>query len=239
MKATLKKSAVPFGIAAVASVTFNLLTTDYSERGALSVVLSLALSAALSGLFVLGVQFLADRHAEGYKRRISENKPTTWKVWLNNVPIGTLSDAEYAAVQFEVFQDARPFLAQLANTAHVALTFAGKLLVAVPLCLFWMFFGAAIVWPESYTETLHALQTASTADVQAAVRMLMTTTAIASIISVGLMMLFGFRFGFKNHFAAAVADRLRERFNTPAQGDVFVTGMVTAAAPGQLGRVTN
>nr|CAC79177.1 hypothetical protein 25.6 kDa [uncultured bacterium] len=239
MKATLKKSAVPFGIAAVASVTFNLLTTDYSERGALSMVLSLVLSAALSGLFVLGVQLLAARHAETYKRRITENKPTTWKVWLNNVPIGTLSDSEYAAVQLEVFQDARPFLGQLANTAHVALTFAGKLLVAVPLFLFWLFVGAAIVTPESCTETLHALQTASTADVQAFVRLLMTTIATAAIIFVGLMIIVGSRFGFKNHFAAAVADRLRERFNTPAQGDVFVTGMVTAAAPGQPGRVTN
>lgn len=239
MNATLKKSAVPFGIAAVASVTFNLMATNYSERGALSIALSLALSAVVSGLLILAVQFLADRHADTYKRRITENKPTTWKVWLNNVPIGSLSDAEYAAVQLEVFRAAGPFLAQLANVARVALTFASKLLVAVPLLLFWLIFGTAIGSPEAFTTSLQELQAAGPAEVQAAVRGLLFVILTTSIMSLGLMLLVGVRFGFKNHFAAATADRLRERFNTPAQGDVFVTGMVTDAAPGQLGRVTN
>lgn len=239
MKAILKKNAVPFGIAVAASVSLNLLTTDYSQRGVLSLLLSLAVSAVVSALLLFAVRFLADRQAERYKRRIQANKAVTWTVRLNNVSIGSLSDAEYAEEQLEVFQDARPFLAQLANIVHVVLTFASKLLVAVPLVLFWLLFGAALLSPEGFTSTLQELIAAGPAQLQAAARPLLFTVTTLAIMSFGLMMALGVRFGFKNHYAAALADRLRERFNTPAHGELYVTGMVTAAAPGQHGRVTN
>ncbi|SYY08070.1 Uncharacterised protein [Acinetobacter baumannii] len=101
------------------------------------------------------------RKREEFQARIAEDRPTTYTVILNDVQVGTLRDAEYARMQLAAMDDLRVFVAQVLNVARVVLNMAGKLLVAVPFIVFWLFAGAALFSPESFTDSVASLKNAS------------------------------------------------------------------------------
>ncbi|QPN17990.1 hypothetical protein I5U70_32775 (plasmid) [Pseudomonas aeruginosa] len=183
------------------------------------------------------------RKREEFQARIAEDRPTTYTVILNDVQVGTLRDAEYARMQLAAMDDLRVFVAQVLNVARVVLNMAGKLLVAVPFIVFWLFAGAALFSPESFTDSVASLKNADPQALLGAVRTMLslafTVSFTVSTLTAGLMLLMGQSFGFKNLYAAAIHSRLRRHCNMPAEGEIVLVGVATGPAPGQLGRVTN
>ncbi|WP_319718868.1 hypothetical protein [Pseudomonas aeruginosa] len=179
------------------------------------------------------------RKREEFQARIAEDRPTTYTVILNDVQVGTLRDAEYARMQLAAMDDLRVFVAQVLNVARVVLNMAGKLLVAVPFIVFWLFAGAALFSPESFTDSVASLKNADPQALLGAVRTMLSLAFTVSTLTAGLMLLMGQSFGFKNLYAAAIHSRLRRHCNMPAEGEIVLVGVATGPAPGQLGRVTN
>ncbi|HBP5913461.1 TPA: hypothetical protein L5732_005274 [Pseudomonas aeruginosa] len=232
MKQIWKEAAktVPVAVVTAAAIAFAMGVKTPSGWLILT-----AGAAALAFVFAYGLE----RKREGFRVRVAEDRPTTYTVILNDVQVGTLRDAEYARMQLAAMDDVRVFVAQVLNVARVVLNMAGKLLVAVPFIVFWLFAGAALFSPESFTDSVAALKNADPQALLGAVRTMLSVAFTVSTLTAGLMLLMGQSFGFKNLYAAAIHSRLRRHCNMPAEGEIVLVGVATGPAPGQLGRVTN
>lgn len=233
MKDKLNRWALSTLVAVAASLVFTLFFGTYSGwLGLLSVVV-------MTAAFSIGFNYLADRHDERLTARVKADEPVMWNVCVNGVEVGKVSDSQYAALQRMAFCDGRLALAQFFNLGRMALVVVEKLLIAVPLLVFWAAVALAIFSPESYTETVREFQKADPAAITSAARSLLQLTLTVMFLAVGGMVMMGYRFGFRNHYSEAVNRMLRQQCNTPADGDVHLWRMATDAAPGQLGPVTN
>lgn len=225
MKQIWKEAAktVPVAVVTAAAIAFAMGVKTPSGW-----LILMAGAAALAFVFAYGLE----RKREGFRVRVAEDRPTTYTVILNDVQVGTLRDAEYARMQLAAMDDLRVFVAQVLNMA-------GKLLVAVPFIVFWLFAGAALFSPESFTDSVASLKNADPQALLGAVRAMLSVAFTVSTLTAGLMLLMGQSFGFKNLYAAAIHSRLRRHCNMPAEGEIVLVGVATGPAPGQLGRVTN
>ncbi|HHW2631433.1 TPA: hypothetical protein ACUUA8_005248 [Pseudomonas aeruginosa] len=232
MKQIWKEAAktVPVAVVTAAAIAFAMGVKTPSGW-----LILMAGAAALAFVFAYGLE----RKREGFRVRVAEDRPTTYTVILNDVQVGTLRDAEYARMQLAAMDDLRVFVAQVLNIARVVLNMAGKLLVAVPFIVFWLFAGAALFSPESFTDSVASLKNADPQALLGAVRTMLSVAFTVSTLTAGLMLLMGQSFGFKNLYAAAIHGRLRRHCNMPAEGEIVLVGVATGPAPGQLGRVTN
>ena len=187
----------------------------------------LALTVVLTAVFSISISALADRYNAGLTKRMEVDAPIIWEVWINDVQVGSVTDAQYAAMQRHAARDGRNAVAQFFNIAKMALVVADKLLVAVPLMCFWTAIGLAAFSPESFMEIARELQNAGPAAITSAVRSFMQEGAMVLAITVMMMVAMGFRFGFKNFYATAVNRMLRQHRNTPAEGDVRLSRQVS------------
>ncbi|HFX1228566.1 TPA: hypothetical protein ACV5IO_005628 [Pseudomonas aeruginosa] len=232
MKQIWKEAAktVPVAVVTSAAIAFSLgVKTPFGW------LFMVAGAAALAFVFGYGLE----RKRKGFLARIAEDRPTAYTVILNDVQVGTLRDAEYARMQLAVMDDIRVFGAQVLNAGRVILNMAGKLLVAVPFVVFWLFAGAALFSPESFTDSVASLKNADPQALLGAIRTMLHVALMVSTLTAGVMLVMGQSFGFKNLYAAAIHSRLRRHCNMPAEGDIVLVGVATGPAPGQLGRVTN
>jgi hypothetical protein len=211
---------------------FTLFGSYSGWLGLLSVVV-------MTVAFNIGFNYLADRHDERLTARVKADQPVMWNVCMNGVKVGKVSDSQYAAMQRMAFRDGRLALTQFLNLGRIALVIVEKLLVAVPLLVFWAAVALAIFSPESYTDMVREFQKAGLTAITSAARSLLQLALSVMFLVVGGMAMMGYRFGFKNHYSEAVNRMLRQHCNTPADGDVQLWRMATDAAPSQLGPVTN
>lgn len=205
-------------IAVIASLTVNGIM-GWLDQGWLSLLSNVATTTAA----MFGMSYLLDRQAERYEKRIKNPSPIERDVRLNGILIGTLSDATFAGMQQEAFRDGRNALAQLLNIGRVAITVFDRIIVVVPVLVFWGALAVAVFSPYTYTDMLLEFQKADAATI---------TRALQGVVKIGLslvgmtmimMPVFGFRFGFKNCYAEAVDQMLRYHFNTPVDGEFRVT----------------
>ena len=145
----------------------------------------------------------------------------SWNVEINQVNVGSISDADYALIRHQVFCDWRVYLAQVVNLLSVALNSFNYCLRAIPLGLFWVGIALAIFSPETISGSLAALQYAAPSDIRHAVGAAGAMLAIIMMVMVGMHWLFGLsRFGFINRFDEAVGTAVRKHLGVAAKGDV-------------------
>lgn len=186
------------------------------------------LAAVSAGIGAFASIFLIARRDARLTARMKDDAPSVWDVWMNGVQIGQITDAQYAAIQLHAFRDLRLAVAQALNPGSVALYVAGKVFVGVPLLLFWLLVVTLMVDPECYAEIVQVLRTADLADLTARFGNRVLLVPTLSILTVGLMVVLGSRFGFRNHYAETVARMIRQLCDTPAEGDVHLSRRDTA-----------
>lgn len=189
-------------------ILFNYFTgTDWPSLIFFSV-------AAAAGAFVS--LFFIGRYEAGLDARMNGDMPFVWEVWMRGVKIGTITDAQYAAIQRCVFSDSRLVVAQVLNLVRVALNIVGKAFVSVPLLMFWLAVVAVVLAPES-------ISIPEPDALAESLRNLFQMVAVMSVAVVGAMVVLGYRFGFRNHYGDAVADMIRRQCNTPTEGSIYLS----------------
>jgi hypothetical protein len=188
---------------------------------------SLRLAVSVAALFagVLLGHFLFKLVDARLARRVRVNAPFAWSVWINDVKVGVISDAEYAAIQCLALHDGSSAVAQLLNVGKVAMVVASRLLVGLTLGMVWSAFALALLEPEAHTVVIRNLLNADPANVTQAMRTLLQYGWLFMVVQAVAIAAMGFRFGFRNHYRAAITTMLRQHFNTPADGDIRLERM--------------
>jgi len=96
------------------------------------------------------------------------------------------------------FSDGRVLVAQLFNLGSMAFFIIGKLLIAVPLIIFWCAALLAIFSPETYFDLVRGLQTADAETVTEATRTILRFGLIIAFGMGSILLAVGYRFGFRN-----------------------------------------
>lgn len=158
-------------------------------------------------------------------RRATANAPFAWTVWINDVKVGTVTDAEYASIQCLALHDGSSAVAQLLNLGRVVMVVASRLLVGLTLGSIWSAIALALLEPDVHTAVMRNLHDADPAVVTHWMRTLVQYGVLFMVVQVLGMAVMGFRFGFRNYYRAAIATMLRQHFNTPAEGDIRLERM--------------
>lgn len=184
-------------------------------------------SLYLAGPAALALLFAADRvHAkymDALAARIEANDSFAWDVEVNQVKVGSISDADYAVIRHVVFSDVRVYVAQVVNLLRMALNLFDYCYRAIPLGIFWVGVALAIFSPETISSVLAALQHATPGDMRNAVGTAGFMLAIMMMVSVTFHWVVGMsRFGFINRFDEAVGTAVRKHCGVAAEGSIVL-----------------
>ncbi len=211
MKNALKRWAAIAPVAALAALGLVYVFGAFSGLRTFLVAL-IAAGLAVNCLFNLLDAQLA--------RRIKADAPATWHVWMNDVKIGTISDADYATIQCLALHDLGNAVAQFLNVGRIAMVVAISLFLGVPVAATW----SAIVWaavnPDTLADVLRMAINADFAEMTQWVWANVPLFVLTTVVTAAGMVWMGERFGFRNHYSAAIVRMLRQHFNTPADGDI-------------------
>ncbi|WP_146774658.1 hypothetical protein [Xanthomonas oryzae] len=81
----------------------------------------------------------------------TENTCTNlWNVEINQVNVGSISDADYALIRRTVFIDVRTYISQALNLGRFFLKAITYTLRIIPLACFWLFLAVALLSPKTF-----------------------------------------------------------------------------------------
>lgn len=143
-----------------------------------------------------------------------------WNVYVDDAMIGTMSGADFSALKRVAFNDSRVAVAQALNLVSVVQRILMVLIIMTPLLAFCCFFILSIFAPMSILETMQMLQSPDTTIGLAALSKIVHTIGILICGCICGLLLTGYRFGFRNHYKAAVTKALKRRFKVPADCDI-------------------
>lgn len=151
-----------------------------------------------------------------------------WDVELNGVKVGSVSDADYAAICLQAASDWRNYMAQILNIGRVVMSMFESLIVGVPVMVFWSAILAAIFAPDALATCLAELRSATPAQLAAAAGVAARVLAIGgALLTAGVATgLLGTRCGFMNCFGEAAASMLRRKVGAAAEGHVVLRRFV-------------
>lgn len=216
MKNSLKRGALNLALSVLAALLFTIW---FEPGGSLAGLVFVLIATVVCNVTL---RFAANRLDARLMRRIEAKDSPTWEVRLNHVHIGSITDAEYAAIQRAAFLDGGNALAQLFNLGRLALAMVDKLLGVVPHVFFWSAAALVIFAPERLAEVIHAFQQADAVQTANAIDAIARVGITLAVLAVGLMAALGYRFGFRNHYGEYINRKLRQHCHTPAQGDVWL-----------------
>ena len=148
---------------------------------------------AIASLIAL---FMIDRYEKSLLARIVVTDSVSWDVQVNGITVGTISDSEYAAMKLHAYRERRNVFAQIFNAWHIFMNVANKLLLAVPVMLFWCLIGLAVYYPETYIIAISDVQKAGPSAIASAIRQGIWLLGVISFLTLGVGFAFGgFSFG--------------------------------------------
>jgi hypothetical protein len=184
-----------------------------------------ALSSAVG---VLAITLLALYEAELLVRMGAADGGSDWKVQVNDVTVGSISDAAYAKVRHAVFFDIRTHVAQLMNFCSIVNRLIDYLFLSIPLVVFWGGVACYLFFPSTFAEVLDTIRKVTPAEVSAAISHIVKLLSAIAVLVIGVHTMLGHRFGFINRFDEGCNDRLRQLVECPAEGRItlfrFVEG---------------
>jgi hypothetical protein len=199
-------------IIAVIYLTFSAILDFHLSW--IAVLLGMVIASAL----VIGTHYLFYKYDAYLFARVRSVQPPAWNVSINNVLVGTVPDSKYAGMLRTALHSRRLWIAQLLNLGNVAMTVVDKLIVFIPIASFWLVVALGIFDLSSLLEILKA----EPSEIISGAQSLLKTAFLFSLLTFGIMLPIGFRFGFKNHYNGAINRMLREHFNTVAEGDIHL-----------------
>ena len=179
-----------------------------------------ALNAFATVALTVSVGWLIDRFDARLVARMHADASGEWEVLLNGVRLGAISDADYAAIQLAAYRDVRGAMVQVMNIGHVARTLLKAFVVGAPIGAFWLAVGLALWAPDSCLEFVNSLTAADASAIASIAAKLLQTFLFLHLVTAGLMVVLGYRFGFRDCYADEVGKLLCQHFKTPATGEV-------------------
>ncbi|UWI58942.1 hypothetical protein NO430_21910 (plasmid) [Xanthomonas oryzae pv. oryzae] len=73
-----------------------------------------------------------------------------WNIKINQVNVGSISDADYALIRQTVFTDVRTYISQALNVTKFFLNVITYVSIRIPVLWFWFFLGVAVFTPETF-----------------------------------------------------------------------------------------
>jgi hypothetical protein len=190
----------------------------------------LTVVVVLTAIFGVGFSVLAGRYDAKLTQRIATPTASSWDVVLNDVKLGSVTDAEYAEIQQRVFRDGRVAGEQFLNLLHVALRAAGRFVLLIPFLFFWAAIALFLFSPDSVSTVVQVLQKGDPVmlakTTEAFLRLVFTVMAMAMLIT----SVCGLDFGFRDCYSEGINRRLRRHFKTHATGNMHLTRQQEACA---------
>jgi hypothetical protein len=178
---------------------------------------------AFAGLAVVGGNALRSRYLDALDRRMAAVDGPVWDIELNQVKVGTISDAEYAAIRRKCFTDPRLYVAQVMNALRVSLNAFDYCYRAIPLGLFWVIAALAAFSPDTIATVLAELHKASPDVIQGAVANAARVLVVVMFTVVAMHWMLGLsRFGFIDRFDEAAGTALRKHCKAAAEGSIVL-----------------
>ncbi len=165
-----------------------------------------------------------------FRNRAAMNEPLTWAVFVNDVMVARIEDAQYASAELAAWLTPINYVAQTGNFLRVAFATIGRVAVLTPLVLVWALALNAIVSPQETAYMLAHASTLTTKDVASFGQLWTTLSLLALIFAGGVFPFFGMDIGYVNHFERDIQSRVRRLVGTPADGVIRLT-LESAAQP--------
>jgi len=192
------------------------------------------LAAPLAAGTLTGILLWAYRRkVEALRRRMAREDGPSWDVAVNDVPVGTLSDAEYAWACLAPLQDWRVFCLQAVNVGRTVLRLVNSSLLAIPHLAFWGVVGWVIYAPTELFETIAVVGQARPDEMATLVGGLLR---MLPVLMMGGFLVSGLIcnawFGLRNVFADRTAWNIRQCVGASSDGKITISREVnTTAAP--------
>lgn len=180
-----------------------------------------AICAVQTGVFYWAFRRY-ERHLNG---RL--NNDQVWQVVLNDVPVGNIRDAQYAAILKRGLNSPMLYWKQALNLGSVLLNVILYGYKAIPIGLFWFAVALAVLVPDSFVQMLHSIQTLDAIGVAALLTGAVYTMA-SGLVLIGVWYFFCIfwmgttknksLFGFRNVFDEAAASGIRQHCAVAADG---------------------
>ncbi|RUR71868.1 hypothetical protein EJP67_32960 [Variovorax guangxiensis] len=206
--------------------------------------LDVLICVATAALSSIAVASYLQRKDAGYTARIDAESAQAWRVEMNGVEIGRMSDREFATMQQLVHRRSWNAIAQLLNVIWTVISSATAvlrvLLVAIPLAAFWSWLVIQVfVNPDATSQFLRYLGNGGAQQIpEIAGRFASLAIALIAfgyglyVVSTGPLASLP---GYRNHYTEDLHRRLRQHFKTAAAGNIVVlpNGYVVAPAATQ------
>lgn len=161
---------------------------------------------------------------------LQEPSSATYDAYVNEVRVGTLSDADYSKIKRQVLRDPRLYFAQVMNVGWVAIKALDTFVLGIPILAFWVLFALAYFEPEAYGSILATLQEGPDAIRAAANSYIGILTQLWFVSLLIQAVVRGHVPGFTNAFDAATTRLLRRQLGVAAEGDVILHRQVLIQA---------
>lgn len=174
----------------------------------------------LAGVLAILTLFTAVSVDRRLHARITQRRPWLWQIAVNDVPVGTITDGQYAALLRGVLRNWRVAVEQLMSSLKWAAVLAGKMALVSPVVLFWLLTLLAIAYPDESMPMVQELFV----DWQARAwdsASLKNTIGITGMLAFFLAF-FSMPARSLSRYELAADRLLRRHLNTPADGDVQV-----------------
>lgn len=178
---------------------------------------------AFAALVVVGGNALRSLYLDALNRRMATVDGPVWDIELNQVKVGTISDAEYAAIRRKCFTDPRLYVAQVMNALRVSLNAFDYCYRAIPLGLFWVIVALAAFSPDIIVTVLAELHKAGPDVIKGAVANAASVLVVVMFVVVAMHWALGVsRFGFIDRFDEAAGTTLRKHCKAAAEGSIVL-----------------
>lgn len=161
---------------------------------------------------------------------LQEPSSATYDAFVNDVHVGTLSDADYSTIKRQVLRDPRLYFAQVFNLGWVAIKAFDSFFLGIPVLAFWGLFALAYFEPEAYGSIIATLQQGPDSIRDAANRYMWILVELWFVSLLIQAVVRGHVPGFTNVFDAATTRLLRRQLGVAAEGDVILHRQVLIQA---------
>lgn len=180
------------------------------------------IAGCISGLLSYFIIVVREHYIQSLQRRIVATNGSNWEVQLNGVKIGTLLDSRYAEIRLKTFEDRRIYIAQAINLGKVVVKAFDYLYINIPIAVFWIVIGFALITPETFSSIYVEAQKTKPDAILAVIKFCVQAFGIFAVMIIFINVMLGARFGFVNHFGTATATVLRTHFQQAAEGDILM-----------------
>lgn len=169
----------------------------------------------------IGATLLIDRQNRSFTKRIQSDKVVTWDVFINGVNWGSVTDAQYAAMQQAAFNDWYTAMKQFFVVGRVIQTIIVKLCFFVPFVVFWAAAVTVIViTPESFSEIVQEIQNTTPGEIILTAKSFLKACITFSVITICFLFAIGEQFGFKNAYSDAVTRMIKQQLLILPEGEM-------------------